>query len=266
MMTKNKLREILRQGACSRATRLISAEPIFTEAVGVSGNFDYVEFAGEYAPFSQADLENLARAGELYDMSMMIKVDFQNRAYVAQRAVAAGFQAINFADHHCAEEVRETVRLMRPDTPEDGGRFGFPNRRYTGCRVRIPQMEHAQRLRDVVLLFMIEKKEALEDLEAICSVPGVDMVQFGPSDYSMSCGFNRKDHMEECREAERYMIQVALKHGVRPRCEIASLDSLESYMDLGVRDFCLGDQYVRWSSFLENEGASLSRALREAKL
>lgn len=30
----------------------------------------------------------------------------------------------------------------------------------------------------------------LDNLEEICEIPGVDMVQFGPSDYSMSLGWN----------------------------------------------------------------------------
>jgi len=35
---------------------------------------------------------------------------------------------------------------------------------------------------------MIEKKSAMQNLDEILSVEGVDMVQFGPSDYSISIG------------------------------------------------------------------------------
>ena len=35
---------------------------------------------------------------------------------------------------------------------------------------------------------MVEKKSCVDDLEAILSVPGIDMVQFGGSDFSMSIG------------------------------------------------------------------------------
>ena len=35
---------------------------------------------------------------------------------------------------------------------------------------------------------MIEKRQCVEDLEAILAVPGIDMVQFGPADYAMSIG------------------------------------------------------------------------------
>jgi 2-keto-3-deoxy-L-rhamnonate aldolase RhmA len=241
-MKENRLRQILNSNQPSVATRILSTWPTIIEAAGSTGNFDYLEFVAEYAPFSHADLENLARAAELSNMSMMIKADFQNRAYVAQKAMASGFQAILFTDHKTAEEVKESLFLIHPDTPEHGGRMGYPNRRWIGYQPNNPQMVYAKMVRDTVAAFMIEKKEAMDNIEAICSVPGVDMVQFGPSDYSMSRGWNSKDHVDEFKAAEREMIRVALRHGVQPRCEINSPVEAQYYIDLGVKHFCIGDE------------------------
>ena len=47
------------------------------------------------------------------------------------------------------------------------------------------------------------KKGAIENLESILAVPGIDMVQFGPSDYSMSIGVTRQTAGERVREAEK---------------------------------------------------------------
>ena len=49
MMRENKLRRILREGKTSVSTRLWSTWPLYTESVGATGNFDYVEFVAEYA-------------------------------------------------------------------------------------------------------------------------------------------------------------------------------------------------------------------------
>ena len=168
----NHLRGLLQAGKPSLATRIWSTWPIVIEAAGSTGNYDYVEFVGEYTPFSQSDLENMARAAELHGMSLMMKVDFQNRGYVAQKAIASGVQAILFTDCRNAQEVEESIRLVTPETAQDGGRFGYPNRRFIGFQPYLPQMEHAQRQRDIVRAFMIEKKSAVDDIEAICSVPG----------------------------------------------------------------------------------------------
>lgn len=256
-MKANKMREMIQSGAPMTTTRVWSTWPFFTEAIGATGNFDYIEYVGEYSPFTQLDLENIARAAELHDMACMMKVDFQNRGYVAQKAIAAGFQSILFADHHTPEEVRETIQMVKSDSPAGRGRFGCPSRRFIGTQVYLPQMEHAKRVDEVVLAFMIEKGEAMDRIEEICSIEGVDMVQFGPSDYSMSMGMNSKDYVKEFKAAERKMIEVALKHGVRPRCEVLKPEEVQYYIDLGVKDFSMGDEYKKLLELWNGDGQKL---------
>ena len=256
-MTENIIRKKLRANKCTTSTRVWSTWPFYTEAIGATGNFDYIEYVGEYSPYTTLDLENIARAAELHNMGSMMKVDFQNRGYVAQKAIAAGFQAILFADHHTADEVRETLAMVKSDTPEMGGRFGCPSRRFIGTQVYLTQVEHAKRINETVIAFMIEKKSAMDELEEICSIPGVDIVQFGPTDYNMSRGRNTMDFTEETKAEERRMIEIALKHGVRPRCEVLRLEDLPYYMDLGVRDFSLGDEFKKLRELWVDDGARM---------
>ena len=261
-MKKNKLREILNKGLPSVATRIESSWATMAEIVGSTGNFDYIEFVAEYAPYDLAAFENICRATELCNMGSMIKVDFQNRAYVAQKAMSSGFQAVLLVDHKTPEVVKESLHVLKPDRPQDGGRFGYPNSRWIGYQPHNPQMDYADMVKDTVIALMIEKKEAMDNIEEICSIPGVDMVQFGPSDYSMSCGFNMKDHLEECKAAERKMIEVALKHGVQPRCEIYTPEDAKYYMDLGVKHFCIGDELKIVTTYWNETGAAM-RALAD---
>lgn len=263
MNKTNKLRKILEEYRTSLATRVWSTWPLMIEAIGSTGNYDYVEFVGEYTPFSQMDLENMARAAELHDMGLMMKVDFQNRGYVAQKAIASGVQAILFTDCRSAEDVRESVRLVMPETAQDQGLFGYPNRRFIGFQPYLPQMDHARRQRDIVRAFMIEKKSAVDDIEAICSVPGVDMIQFGPSDYAMSCGVNLKDYRSEVFEIEKKVIAAAQKHNIAVRCEIPTLADAEKYIDLGVKHFSLGDEMKYLLGHWQNDGGALKERTKD---
>ena len=256
-MKQNKLRELLNKNMPTVGTRIWSTAPFFTEIVGITGNYDYIEFVAEYAPFDQKDLEVLAITSELHNMGSMIKIDFQNRGYVAQKAVASGFQAVLFTDCRTADEAQDCVRMLTPETEPDRGGYGMPIRRFIGCQPRVSQTAHAQRLRDVVKVFMMEKKEAIDNIEEICAVPGVDMVQFGPSDYCFSRGWNRTEHTDEFKEAERAMIKAALKHGVHPRCEIQSIDAAKYYIDMGVKHFCIGDQFAKLFEIYEKEGGAM---------
>ena len=99
--------------------------------------------------------------------------------------------------------------MVRPDTPDDQGLYGATPRRfaYSGDG----KAEYVQALRDVVVAIMIEKYSAVEQLEEILSVPGVDMIQWGPSDYTMSSGAYRPGHAIDISAVERKVIETALK-------------------------------------------------------
>ena len=261
-MHTNGFRTLLQENRPSMGTRIISTWPLMVEAVGASGQYDYIEFVAEYAPFTDTDLENVVRAAELHKMSSMIKIDFQNRFYVAQRGLAAGFQSILFTDHTSADEVRESIAVIRADTPEDRGRFGKPTRRFIGFEPNMSQMAYAQMLRETVVAIMIEKRQAFDELKEICSIEGVDMVQFGPSDYSMNNGWNFSEHKTEVRDVEKRMIEIALAKDVEPRCEINHAEEAKPYMALGVKHFCLGDELRNNMVYWNTEGEALRNLVK----
>ena len=262
MVRVNRMRERINQGLPLVGTRIYSVWPFITELIGSSGKYHYIEFLAEYAPYDVFDFENICTAAELWGMGSIIKLDFQNRAYVAQKAIASGFEGVMWTDHLTAKEVEESLWFIRADTPEDDGRMGRPTRRFalnSGGYMSMPDYVKSQR--EIVNLFMIEKKEALENIDEICSVKGVDIVQFGPSDYSMSMGWDPREKGEDIKAAERRMIEAALKHGVRPRCEIQSAAAAQYYIDLGVKDFCLGDELGNNNRWWNTEGGALGGML-----
>ncbi len=259
-MRPNKLRNLLREDKPTLSTRIHSSWPSIVEVIGHTGLFDYVEFVGEYAPYDLYALDNLCRAVELFDMGAMIKVDQQPRAFLAQRAIGAGFQSVLFADARTPKDVQECVRSVRPDTPGDGGIHGFGWRRFTYWGTGASP-EYAQALRDVVVAIMIEKGPAVERLEEILAVPGIDMVQWGPADYSLSVGRPGQRNSPEIRAVERRVIEAAQRAGVPPRAEIDSVDQAKYYLDLGVRHFSLSTDISILFNWWTNNGQELRRAL-----
>ena len=88
-MRPNKLRELLKANEPTLSTHIHTTWPSVVEAIGHTGLYDYVEFVGEYGPFDLHDLDNLARAGDIYNMSMQLKVDQEPRGFLAQRAIGS---------------------------------------------------------------------------------------------------------------------------------------------------------------------------------
>ncbi|SRR6056297_155828 len=262
-MRKNKLREKIRNDQPTLGTRLLSVWPGMVELVGNTGLFDYVEYLGEYSPWDLYDLENFARASELSDMSTMIKIDQFHRDFIAQRALGSGIQNVLFTDVRTADEIRECVRLVRAETPETGGLNGAANRRSVGYYVEAGSQNYVQALEDSVIAVMIEKKEAVENLEEILDVPGIDMIQFGPGDYSLSLGYPGQRNHPEVKEAELKVIKMAIEKGIRPRLEIGSInykkEDLHKYLNLGVKDLHLPSEAKIVYEWLTENGRTLKK-------
>jgi 2-keto-3-deoxy-L-rhamnonate aldolase RhmA len=262
-MRPNKFRELLKADKPTIATHIHTTWPSIVEAIGHTGLYDYVEFVGEYGPFDLHDLDNLCRAAEIYDLGTMIKVDQEPRGFIASRAIGSGFQSVLFSDCRSAEDVRECVNIVRPETPEDGGTFGVATRRFTYMGYGGSQ-EYVQALRDIVIVLMIEKKGAVENLEEILSIKGVDMIQWGGSDYSMSVGKAGQRGSAEIKAVEKQVIETALKMGVPPRAEINSADQAKAYLDMGVRHFCIGTDVNILFDWWKSHGDNLRKAVESA--
>ena len=270
-MPHNHLRELLRSGKPSLGTHVISHWPSIYELVGHSGAFDYVEFLAEEAPYDLHDLDAIGRAVGLFpNMSAMLKVDAALRDFTAARAISSGFHSILFADIRTADDARAAVRCVRPETPADGGELGSKAGRafaFGACDFE----DYVQALRDVVIAVMIEKRQSLENLEDILAVPGIDMVQFGPSDFSMSVGVRQPRLVDDgvrvweadaaVTNAERRIIETALAAGVQPRAEIKTPAQAGFYLDLGVRHFSLGTDVGILANWLRTEGGALRSQL-----
>src|SRR6266511_463745 len=229
-MRPNKLRELLKSNKPTLSTHIHTTWPSVVEAIGHTGLYDYVEFVGEYGPFDLHDLDNLARAADIYNMSMQLK------------------------------DVQECVRIVRAETPEDKGTYGVATRRFTYMGYGGTK-EYVQALRDIVVAIMIEKPGTVDTLAEVLSVKGVDMVQWGGSDYSMGIGRAGERYSPELRVVERRVFETAIKMGVPPRAEIATADQAKYFLDMGVRHFSVGTDITILHQWWKSQGEDLRKAL-----
>lgn len=258
-MRKNRLRELLDADQPSLATHLHISWPSIIELVGHTGMFDYVEFVGEYAPYDLYALENIGRAVDLFDhMSSMMKIEQEPRTYLTIRTIGSGIQNVLFADPRTVEDVEACVRAVRAESPETGGIHGVGMRRDVAFVLEGGSTNFVKALDDSVIALMIEKESAVENLEALLSVKGVDMVQFGPADYSMSLGLTGQWTHPRVLEAEKHVIETSLKMGVAPRAEISHPDEAKKYLDMGVKHFCIGTDVAILFNWFKQNGSEMN--------
>jgi 2-keto-3-deoxy-L-rhamnonate aldolase RhmA len=226
-----------------------------------------VEFLAEYAPYDLYALDNMGRAIELSpNFCGMIKMEQSAQWHLAVRAMSAGIQNLLFTDVRSAADAEACVRIVRPEGPDSDATHGM-----AGGRIQVESgADYLKYYSDAVIVLMIEKKAAVENLESILRVKGVDMVQFGPSDYGMSIGKPGRSYAgglhPDVIEAREHTVKTAIKMGVRPRAEINSPAEAEYYLNLGVKDFNLSSDVAILRGFYREQGGALREIVEKAKV
>ncbi|MCA0303799.1 MAG: 2,4-dihydroxyhept-2-ene-1,7-dioic acid aldolase [Proteobacteria bacterium] len=269
-MRRNLLRARLDAGQPTVGTHILSAWPTLVELIGHSGQYDYVEFTAEYAPFTMHDLDNLGRSFELMNMAGMIKIEQTQYTHQAMRAIGSGFQSVLFADIRSVEDAKLAVDAVRAETTmargaRGRGRLGVGMRRDVGTVRHGGTPAYVDALNEVVIAIMVEKKSCVDDLEAILSVPGIDMVQFGASDYSMSIGKTGQYGHPDVLAAETRTIKTALRMGLHPRVELRDPSQAGRYLKMGVKHFCIGWDVRILADWWDGKGAEMRDLLKAQK-
>jgi 2-keto-3-deoxy-L-rhamnonate aldolase RhmA len=171
-MRGNRFRELLDTGQPTLGTHLLSTWPTLIELVGQTGQYDDVEFTAEYAPFDLHELDNLGRALELANLAGMMKIEQAQRMHQTMRAIGSGFQSVLFADVRTVEDAAACVRAVRAEAPGRDGLYGVGMRRDVGTVREAGSPAFVKALDDVVVVLMIEKRQCVEDLDAILAVKG----------------------------------------------------------------------------------------------
>lgn len=244
-MKTNRLKELLKAGKPTLGTRMVIPWPRVVEIIGGTGNFDYIEYSAVVSPWNFELLENVSRAFELFpNMSSTIKVGPEEREFLAPRAVHAGFQNVKFAEVTTAEELRACMRLIRPETPELGGKLSWGTMRVGGLGGVDLWMKA---MAEVGVFVVIEKQAAVDNLEEILSVPGIDMVSFGGTDYAINIGKPGKQRSPEVTEVEVHVAKTAMKKGIPFRCHLhGDFEDAKPWLEMGIRHFfiCVDQQSI----------------------
>jgi len=179
----------------------------------------------EHTSFDLHDVQLMVMAAERVGITPVVRTPGFDPAFIL-RLLDMGVQGIQVPHVSSAETARSAVEAVRyPPLGERGMAAGSRAAEYG----RIPLTEHmAQSNREILLACMIEDMEAVERIDEIAAVDGVDLLAVGPSDLSRSLGVSGKpDHprlvaaIDRVREAVRKgvgaRLALPLNHAAFPR-------------------------------------------------
>ncbi|MBL7699893.1 MAG: aldolase [Chitinophagaceae bacterium] len=168
-------------------------------------------------------------ASKIYDVDMMVRVPRGSYSdYIKPLEMdATGIMVPHIMSVEDAKQVIHTTRFHPLGLrPIDGG---SADGAYT-------QRDFAEYLREAneqrFIVLQIEDVEPLKELDAIASLPGFDVLFFGPGDFSQSIGAPGNWNHPELIEARKLVAKAAMKHG-KFAATSAPIDSLDELIDIG---------------------------------
>ncbi|MBK9116938.1 MAG: 2-dehydro-3-deoxyglucarate aldolase [Betaproteobacteria bacterium] len=163
-------------------TWVMSASPIVAEAVGTAG-FDWGVLDMEHTPLDLMGLVHLLQAVGNTPMVPVVRVPW-NDTVTVKRVLDAGAQTLLFPFVQDRDEAARAVAATR--YPPDGVRGMAGMSRASRFGTTPDFLRGANRTIGVVV--QLETPQAIERLEQIAAVPGVDALFVGPGDLSGSMG------------------------------------------------------------------------------
>jgi 4-hydroxy-2-oxoheptanedioate aldolase len=185
----NKLRKKLNAGELVTGTVLYSWSPNVVDAAGYAG-LDFIRLDLEHTYSLYTSMEHVMRACYIADVVPIVRVDKEN-VYLVRKVLEIGAGGVLVPDVESADKVEEIVAETKFPPVGKRGYSGNIMAAGFGARAGKDWVEYSNA--EPMVGVMIENVHAMECLEEILAVEGLDFVHFGPSDYSMSLGLGKPD-------------------------------------------------------------------------
>jgi 2-keto-3-deoxy-L-rhamnonate aldolase RhmA len=212
-MQENRVKRIMNAGGLALGTHTGGiADPQIVEIIGLAG-FDAAFIDMEHTAFDLHDVTGMVMAAERAGITSIVRTPGFDPAFIL-RLLDQGVQGIQVPHVSNPETAREAVKAVR--YPPHGERGMAAGSRAADFG-KVSLLDHmAQSNREILLACMIEDVEAIERIDEIAAVEGVDLLAVGPSDLSRSLGVSgHPDHPRLVAAIGR--VREAVKKGAGAR-------------------------------------------------
>lgn len=237
MLRSNQLKRALAEGRDVYGVMASIPSAASIELIGEAG-FDFVVIDTEHVLINPETIEHMIRTAESYAMTPLVRVaDAHPKTLL--RLLDGGAQGIVLPNVEDADTLVQAVAACKY-APE--GNRSLNAGRPGGFGKSSLAEYVAQANQEIMLIAMIESQQGVAQIDAICTVPGLDMVLEGAADLSQSLGVTwQPEHAQVIQALETVQLS-AQKHGV-PYCVFLRQPKAQArWRAKGVHAFMLGDE------------------------
>lgn len=225
--SENPVKKLLREGKPAVGlTITVASVEIAAQAANLGYDFLWIEM--EHSPITLETLRNMVLATRGLKAVPFARVPV-NELWTAKRVLDSGVLGVVFPFASTAELAQRAVAACK--YPPHGGRGSGAG--LATFRWPAPEGYHDFADSNVLVIVNIEQAEAIENIDAIASTPGIDVLFIGTSDLSFSMGFRGEQNHPEVQEAIAKVVQAAKKHHKIAGAPVGNPELMMKYLEQG---------------------------------
>ncbi len=209
----NRLKQRLAEGKTAIGTMVAEIrQPAVIQCL-LNAGLDWVIIDNEHGVFSNETVADLARAARTIGLTPIVRVPALTYELISQ-SLDGGAQGVMLPRITTPEQVRDAVSIVKyPPVGRRGSALGRGHTEFKGGDV-VQMM--AESNRETFVIVQIETREAVERIDEIVAVPGVDAALIGPNDLSIALDVAGKMRDPVLVAAIDRMMGACAKAGVYP--------------------------------------------------
>lgn len=211
--------------------------PHIIEVLSLSG-LDFIILDAEHAPFDRQSLDLCIMTARLSGLDSLVRIP-DNQPGTVLNALDCGASGIQ-VPHVCSVEQAE--KLVRMSHYGEGGRGYAGSTRAAGYATKPMSAHLADSKVRTTIVAQIEDPIAVENVEAIAAVEGIDALFIGQVDLAVAYGAQSVTD-DKVRDASIRVIEAAKKAGKPVGMFLASASQIPQWAELGVTFYGVGSEH-----------------------
>jgi 4-hydroxy-2-oxoheptanedioate aldolase len=232
----NTMKQKLKSGESVFGGSVRLPEPGLVEVFGYAG-MDYVLIDAEHGSIGWTEMERMILAAFAADTTPVVRVHENNEAMV-MRVLDIG--AMGVLVPHC-RNAEEAQRLVNGALYPPQGRRGVGPSRGIKFGAVTAEAYYANINNEITVHAMIEDAEAIDNIDEIVEVEGLDVLHVGTSDLSASLGLPGQPLHPRVAEAAGKVLEAAGRKGIAVGYPTRSVEDGRQALQRGFRVFSCGN-------------------------
>ena len=230
-MRRSNLRQRLKSGETLIGTMVQEVRTPAIAQILKQVGFDFFMLDMEHGAFNLETAAEIIRAARLADIPPLVRVAGPQYELIG-RILDQGAVGVMLPRVECRADVELLVQSIK--YPPLGKRGMSSDAPHSGYDFR-PLAEFVRiNNEDTIAIAQIERRAAIENIDDILSVPGVDVALVGPEDLSVSLGLAEPDVPGRVSTAIEAMMAAATRHSVVAAIHMGNVDALRAWLAKGM--------------------------------